>query len=711
MTGGGIEAVASCRICAGQCSLRFALDESGAIVGTRGDKANPVTRGYACIKGLTLAEAHASPDRILHPLKRGRDGAFARIDMATALDEIAAAVEAILARDGPDAVAGFRGTMNYTNSIANRMLPDWLAAIGSHSFFSTMTIDQSAKWITAERLGAWEAGKDPYDEAEVLLIIGANPLVSLSTFTMTMQNPVKALREAKERGVTLLVIDPRRTETAAFADLFAQPLPGEDAVLIAGMLRMIFAEGWEDAEFCAAHVDGIEALRDAVAPFTPDRVMERSGVPQATLRAITEAFAAPVAGRRKRGAAASGTGPNMAAHSNLAEHLVECLNVVCGRFARAGDRVMNPGVLGPRWTRRAQVRAPARSWESGWQDEQGYGLIFGERMTATLPDAILGKGRGRVRGLIVDGGNPVNALAQSDRTVEAFAALDLLVAIEPFMTATAQLAHYILPPPMMLERPDIGSRDWEAYTLQAPYAQYSEPVITQPPGSETIDDWRVFWELARRTGHRLVFDGVTLDMDQPPSSEGLIAILLRNAAVPATEIMAAREGRIFDVAPMIVAPAGADAGRFAVAPFDIVTELAAVAAEAPAPGTLRLAVRRIRDVQNTMHHHLPTIAGRLPDNPLAMHPDDMAARGLGDGDRVRVATRHGSVDARAKADATLCPGVVTLSHGWGDGSGVNVNRLTSLSDRRAPINAMPVLSGFAVEVVRLDPAGGTGETV
>ena len=699
---GGAEAVASCRICAGQCSLRFALDEAGAIIGTRGDKANPVTRGYACIKGLTLAEAHSSPDRILRPLKRLPDGGFAPIALATALDEIAAAVEQILARAGPDAIAGFRGTMNYTNSIANRMLPDWLAAIGSHSFFSTMTIDQSAKWITVERLGAWEAGKDPYDEADVLLVIGANPLVSLSTFTMTMQNPVKALREAKARGVTLLVIDPRRTETAAFADLFAQPLPGEDAALVAGMLRMILAEGWHDADFCAEHVDGLEPLRDAVAPFTPDHVMRRSGVPQATLRALTEAFAAPVDGRRKRGAAVSGTGPNMAAHSNLAEHLVECLNVLCGRFARAGDQVMNPGVLGPRWPRRAQVRAPTRSWESGWQDEQGYGLIFGERMTATLPDAILGQGRGRVRGLIVDGGNPVNALAQSDRTAEAFAALDLLVAIEPFMTATARMAHYILPPPMMLERPDIGSREWEAYTLQAPYAQYSAPVLAPPRGSETIDDWRVFWELARRTGHRLVFDGVALDMDRPPSGEALIAILLRGAAVPAAEIIAAREGRVFEVAPMVVAPAGADAGRFMVASPDILAELAALAAEASGPGTLRLAARRIRDVQNTMHHHLPTIAGRLPDNPLSMHPGDMAERGLAERDRVRIASAHGSVEARVKGDETLRPGVVTLSHGWGDGQGVNVNRLTSLSDRRAPINAMPVLSGFAVEVARLE---------
>ena len=370
------ERTASCRICAGQCGLRFTLDEDEKIIQIRGDKRNPVTRGYACIKGLTLHEAHYSPERVLHPLRRTKDGSFVRVPMAEALDEIAERMSAIIASHGPDAVAGFRGTMSYSNSIMNQMLPDWLAAMGSHSFFSTMTIDQSAKWITAERLGSWEAGKDPYDQADVLLLFGTNPIVSLSTFNVQLQNPVKAMREARARGVTLILVDPRRSETAAFADIVAQPLPGEDAALVAGMLRIIFAEGWVDSAFCAAHVAGLERLSAAVEPFTTAYVEQRTGLAEGSLHALTEAFAAPLPHRRKRGSAASGTGPNMSAHSNLSEHLIECLNVVCGRYARPGDRVANPGVLGPRWPRRAQERPPSRSRDTPWRHPSGSGRIF-----------------------------------------------------------------------------------------------------------------------------------------------------------------------------------------------------------------------------------------------------------------------------------------------------------------------------------------------
>lgn len=694
----------TCRICAGQCGIAVDLDEAGRAVRIRGDHENPLTRGYACIKGLTLDEAHASPDRILHPLKRRDDGSFGRVALDEALDEIAARIGAVIARHGPDAVAGFRGTMNYTNSLAAHMLPAWLAAMGSHSFFSTMTIDQSAKWITAGRLGAWEAGKDPYEAAEVLLVIGANPLVSLSTFTMVMQNPVKALKEAKARGVTLLVIDPRRTETGAFADRLLQPLPGEDATLIAGMLHLIFAHGWADEAFLAANANGAATLRAAVAPFTPGRVAARCGVAAEDLIALTQDFAAPHPdGRRKRGAAASGTGPDMGARSNLAEHLVEALNVVCGRFARAGDAVGNPGVLGPRWPRRAQAVAPTRPWESGWQDGRGHGLIFGERMTATLPEEIRGDGPGRVRALVVDGGNPVNALAATDDAAAAFAELDLLVSIDPFLNETSRLAHFILPPPMLLERADIRSRDWETFTLHRPFSQFAPAVATPPEGSELIADWRVFWELARRTGHAIHFDGEPIDMAEAPGEEALLRLLLRHSAYPADELIADVRGRFVDDAPMTVAPGQADPPRFELCPDDIAAEMAELATEPSHPAgagerPLRLTCGRVREVQNSMYRALPGIARRMPDNPLAMHPADMARRGLANGDMAQVRSAHGEITARVRADEGQRIGVVTMAHGWGDGRGANVNRLTTLGEGRQAINAMPILSGFDVEV-------------
>src|ERR1700733_13490735 len=147
-----------CGICAGLCGLDVELDAAGEITDIRGDRNNPLTQGYACIKGLQLPAAHRSTERLLHPLKRLEDGTFVRIGLEQALDEIGARLTAILDRDGADAIGAFRGTLSYSNY----MLPAWVRSIGSHGFYSTMTIDQSAKWVSYERLRGWAAGGEPF---------------------------------------------------------------------------------------------------------------------------------------------------------------------------------------------------------------------------------------------------------------------------------------------------------------------------------------------------------------------------------------------------------------------------------------------------------------------------------------------------------------------------------------------------------------------
>jgi anaerobic selenocysteine-containing dehydrogenase len=709
-------AYTSCRICAGQCGLRLEIDDAGRVLSVRGDEENPVTLGYACSKGITLAEAHRHPERLLHPMKRGPDGSFVRIGLEQALDEIAALLREIMTSAGAEAVAGFRGTMSYSNLAANHMLPEWLRCLGSSSFFSTMTIDQSAKWITFERLGGWAAGRDPLDSADVLLWVGTNPLVSLSTFNFDLQHPVLRMREARARGLKLVVIDPRRTESARHADVFLQPLPGEDVTVLAGLLHLIFRHDWHDREFCERYVTGHEALARAVSAFTPDYVAVRAGVAPEELLSAASLFAEPLPDRRKRGSAASGTGPNMGPYSNLAEHLVECLNVVCGRYARAGDRVPNPGVLGARLPRRAQVIPPRRSWQHAPLSRvRNLGRVFGEKMSGALADEILTPGSGRVRALFVDGGNPAIALPEQRKTERALRALDLLVVIDPFLTATARLAHYVLPPRMMLERHDLGSRDYEVHTMQRPYAQYAEPVLSPPSGSELIEDWRVFYELARRLDVALTFDGVPLDMGHAPSTEDLLRLLTRRSSVSFDELRAATRGRAFDVPAQFVEAAepGADA-RFDAAPDDIVTELAAVRAEALSrdSGEFRLAVRRLRDVQNTMYHRLDGVQRRIPHNPAYLHPQDMAELALTEGARIEITSAHGTICLPARSDAAVRRGVVSLPHGWGDlleaagadiAPGANTNVLTSASERCDPINAMPCLTGLPVRL-RAAPA-------
>ncbi|MBW2495964.1 MAG: molybdopterin-dependent oxidoreductase, partial [Deltaproteobacteria bacterium] len=217
-----------CRQCMGMCGTIVQVDEQGRVVEVRGDPEDPSTLGYACFKGLKATEAHNSPSRILEPLKRMPDGSFEPIELETALDEIAQKMREVLERDGPEAIGGYRGGGAFFTSSSVMMLPAFLEAIGSPKAFSSVTIDQSAKSVAAGRLGIWPAGKTPFSRSDVFLLVGGNPLVSVSVNGFDTRNPTKRLRAARERGMKLIVIDPRRSETAQHADILLQPLPGED---------------------------------------------------------------------------------------------------------------------------------------------------------------------------------------------------------------------------------------------------------------------------------------------------------------------------------------------------------------------------------------------------------------------------------------------------------------------------------------------------
>ncbi len=673
--------------------------------------------GYACSKGLAAAETHNHPDRLLQPLKRQGDGSYAEISLEQALDEIAGHVRRIIERDGADAVAAYRGTASYLNALALVMVPLWLRAIGSSSMFSTMTIDQSAKWVTVERLGRWHAGRHPFERADVCLIFGANPLVSVQGgLGISSLNPAKRLAQARERGLKLVVVDPRRSELARHADVHLQVYPGEDVSVAAGLLNVILREGWEDGAFCERWVGDLAPLRAAVADFTPEYVATRSGIAVEDLVRAARMFAADA----KHGAASSGTGPDMGPHSNLAEHLIECLNVVCGRYQRAGDPVLNPGVMSRPAPLHAEVRPPKRSWEAGPRSRvRGLGRLMGEKLSGALADEILQPGPEQIKALFVVGGNPASALPDQRRAVEALASLELLVAIEPFMSTTAQLAHYILPPKLQYERADFPTLADPTYYPE-PFAQYT-PAIASPPSAGVSDEWWIFWSLARRLGSPIRLRGRTLDQATAPSSDELLDLLLHDSRIPTAELRRHPGGKRFDLAAEHVLPARETAtGRFDVLPTDIAQELASVLTEtsvrgayggnAGEPFTHLLAVRRMRAVLNTAFRNHASVQRLHPTNPLAMHPDDIQALHLSDGALVRVIGEHGSIEAVVEADIHQKPGVVAMSHGWGalPGRAGDVRQggaCTSLlvSDRHdiEPINSMPRMTALPVRFERL----------
>ena len=347
----------------------------------------------------------------------------------------------------------------------------------------------------------------------------------------------------------LIVIDPRRTEAAANADLFLQPKPGEDPTILAGILRVILAEGLHDADFVASDVEGFDALREAVAPFTPDYVERRAKVPAADVVAAARMFAAG-----RRGSVTAGTGPNMAPRGTLTEYLVACLQTVCGRWMREGEPVPNPFVLLPPKVARAQADPPMPAWGFGEQLRvRDLGDNAGGLPTAALSDEILLDGEGRVRALFSLGGNPMAAWPDQLKTYEAMQALDLLVTLDIKMSATAKLADYVIAPKLSLEvdgttMPNETIWGYGAATTgyPEPYAQFAPAVVDPPEGSDVIEEWEFFYGLAQRLGLQLKVAGVDVSMDDKPTTDDLHQLMTRKARIPLDEVKQHPHGHIFD---------------------------------------------------------------------------------------------------------------------------------------------------------------------
>ncbi len=698
----------ACRYCCGSCSMVATIDDDGRLASVRGDRESPLTDGFACIRGLQSVEAMYQPGRILRPLKRQPDGSFSEIPLETALDEIAEKLGAILGESGGESIAVFKGTQVWKNVTGHLFLNAWLAAINSTRLFTTITIDQSCKQVTMRRMGYWNAGKPRLQDCDVMMIFGGNPLLSVAVTNFTY-DPVKRMKVALKRGMKLVVIDPRRTETAQNAHLHLQCRPGEDITIAAGMIRMILAEGWHDQEFCNRHVKDLDRLAEAVAPFTPDLVAARAGIDPDQLRAATEMFAHDSA----KGIATCGTGPSMSPRSNLADHMVECLNVICGRFYREGDRIPNPGVQNKRRPFVAEVVAPFREWESSPKTGTGHGTLFGELMSGVLADEILRDDPGRIRALFVNGANPAVALPDQNKAIGALKALDLLVAVEPFMTATAKLCDYILPPRLMFERADTVPPPHYEPLIDAPFVQYVPPAVEPPSGSEVVDDWYPYWALCSRLGIPLPFMGTELDLTTPPTTDDLLALVLKDSQVPFEEIKRHPGGKIFDVEPAFVQPpASDDTPRFDVIPDDVAAEIEELLAEhePPAPFTHLLTVRRLRGIMNSLGIIQPELRRRHPYNDANLHPDDMAALGLEEGAHVEIESDAGTIIAIAAADPTVRPGTLSMSHCWGglpeeelpfEAMGVSTNLLVRTDRFVEKINAMPRFSSIPVSIRRI----------
>ena len=708
-----------CRFCHAACPLHVdvEINSTGArtqevVVAVRGIMEDPLFEGYTCIKGRQLADQHHAPDRLRNPLQRSDDGSFVEVTSKNALDDIAHRVQAIIAAHGPRAVATYTGTGAFQNSISMPVTQAFHSGIGSPSFYTSITIDQPAHLTSRLRMGAWEAGWQNFRDADVLLAIGYNPLVSSYAPAGGLQgtNPFVRLRRAKERGMKLIVIDPRRSELASFADLWLPVKPGEDPTLLAGLINVILQENLHDKDFCDRWVDQLDDLRSAVAPFNPEMVATRCEVEAADVLTAARMFAAG-----PRGTAGTGTGPNMAAHSTLMEHLALTLNAICGRVNREGDVLESGNFLYPGDTRRAQVIAPSDPAPGTPHRVRGLKGMPGEMLTNALAEEILEPGEGKVRCLFVCGGNPVVAFPDQLKTIAAMKDLELLVVIDHRMTPTAELAHYVIPPRLELERADVPTVMDRRFA--SAYVSYT-PAVLQADG-DLLSEWEVFAGLAQRLGTPIPLPGGDLPLDGSANDDMVLDFAFAKSRLPMSEIRAKRSTIHEELAIKVVAADPDASARFAVAPPDVVEEISVVLSEKTGAEVIdgfdatkfpfRLISRRLKHVLNSLGREIPGLARVGTTNAAYMNPLDMRDLSLSDGELVRITSPSGEVVGVAEGSDTIKRGVISMSHSWGGSitdedvrlHGTPTNRLCTVESGRDPINGMAIQSAIPIAVTKV----------
>ena len=696
-----------CNLCEAICGLELTVEhgpDGDRVTSIRGNDADPLSRGHICPKGVALADIHSDPDRLRTPIKKV-DGEWVETTWDDALDLVADNIAKAINTHGKDALGIYLGNPNAHSLGSATHGVRLVKAFRTRNRFSASSVDQIPHQLVASLMFGHQLmiPISDIDRTSYFLVFGANPMASNGSL-MTVPDFPNRVRELKRRGGRMVVLDPRRTETAKVADEHVFVRPGTDAVVLLAMLHVLFADGLTRP---APYLDDVEQVRDLVADFTPEYAESVSGVSAEDVRRITHEYAAA------DGAAAYGRiGLSTQGFGSVCQWALVCLNALSGNLDREGGMLFTEPAVD--FVERGLVgRGHYDKYRSRVRNAPEYG---GELPVSVLAEEIETPGEGQIRAMLTIAGNPVLSTPDGRRLGEALDTLDFMAAVDIYLNETTRHADVILPPTSALER-DHYDIIFHGLAVRNT-ARFTPAALPKPKGAR--HDWEIFRDLTLRIQSRLdrkpplaarLRERVVLSL----SPTFLIGMLLRTGGrTTITELRKHPEG--VDLGPL--RPTLPDRlmtkdKRIHLAPELITTDLArvresmAVMSTAPADTLVLIGRRHQKDCNSWMHNSERLTRGRAR-HQLLMHPDDLAARGLTDGSLVAVSSRVGSVTVEVAAVDDMMPGVVSLPHGYGhqvDGTrlgqaskvvGVSINDLTD--PERLDVSGNAALSGVPVTV-------------
>jgi anaerobic selenocysteine-containing dehydrogenase len=716
-----------CRICEPLCGMVATVDD-GRLVALRPDKDHPLSSGFACQKGIAFTEVVNDPDRVTTPLRRTASG-FESVSWDEALDDIAARLSDIHRRHGSGAFGWYMGNpaaFSYSQLFG---VMAFIKGVGRHShYFTSSTQDTSNRLLASQFLYGSPMNVPIPDllRTDLLVMMGANPVVSHGSF-LTAPRIKDRMHDIVNRGGRVVVVDPRRTETAAQFEWLGI-VPDSDSYFLLSLLHVLFTDGPVDRERIGSQADGLDWLEQQCAPFAPEATADLTGIEADAVRALARDLATT-----PRAAVYGRFGTCVGQNGTLTAYLIDAVNLIAGKLDRPGGSVFSTlGIPGQKWGTMAMGASLRRTYRRKRTRVGGFRAVIGSEPAALMAKEITTAGKRQIKALFVSAGNPVLSVPNGDEIEAALDELQLMVGLDFYVTETTAHCDYVLPVTTMYERDDFALT---FQTFQAtPFRQATEAVVA--PAGQARREWDIIDELMRRAAIRTpVFAGLSIlrrvlgvfgaRLNPRPlvdmmirMSEGGDRFGLRRGGLTFRRLTQQHPHGVV-VAPHIRTGVLGEvvvyrSGRVRLEHDDIAAEITSLSQRSsPENYPMRVIGMREPRSENSWMHNAPLLMRGNRIHRALMHANDASQRRIAEGDEVTVRSPYGQIALPVSLTADIVPGTIAVPHGWGHkgtggwrlanrAGGANVNQLMSSDPRDVEALAgMSWLTGVPVEVERV----------
>lgn len=685
----------ACNLCEAICGIEIKT-QGKEIISIKGDPQDPLGRGHICPKAVALQDIYADPDRLKRPIKKV-DGEWQEISWKEAYEFAANGMLGVQNRHGKDALGLYAGNPNVHNYGSLTHGAMFSKLLKTHNRFSSTSLDQLPLQMMCRLMyGHQLAVPIPdIDHTDYFVIMGGNPVASNGSM-MTVPDFKNRVKELHGRDGKLVVLDPRRTETAKIADEHYGVLPGTDVYILLAMINYLFTEQLAKTDHLQDHLLHLEDIVPLVKPFTLELAEEKSGLSAKTIKAISDQLV-----QHERAALYGRMGISTQVYGSLCNWAIQIINVLAGNLDKVGGTLLTHPAFG-----QADGGGSGNGNHSRWVSRVSKLPEFNGELPATvMAEEMLNPGEGQVKGMFVMAGNPVAAAPNGQRLDEAFDNLEFMVAVDIYINETTRHADVILPPTSTLEHDHYDIAFLRLGVRNT--ARFNEAVFE--PEDNSQHDWEIFNALAERMSQ-----AQDLPFKPLPSPAKIIEYSLANGPYQdkaSLEILKQNPHGV-DLGPLRPSlKERLDGGIVECLPDVIRQELENFKITAPvkADDLLLIGRRHVRDCNSWLHNSTRLAKGK-DRSQLLMNPEDMERRQILDGSQVAVSSRVGSLPITVKASEDMMPGVVSLPHGFGHKlrtgihmsvantlDGINCNDLTD-DEYYDAISGNAALNGVPVSV-------------